>query len=290
MNLVRRYFGFLLVLVALLGGGPTYALTPAQQSVLLTSPYSSQARQFFARLPNQPTVGDAARYDTLIRTLVSAGIWSRLDLLNIYAAPDSATALTNLISASYAATAIGNPTFVAYQGFTSDGAASYLTTGYTPSTAGGQYTLNSSSFGVYIRTNNEADVTDIGTQNGGGTNKAKLQSRVAGNAIYPANSTLSTSSVTNIDSRGMFVVARTAADASALYRNNASIGTNSDASAALPTQPFVVLALNINGTIGQWTTRQTSAAFIGGGLDATQAAVLSAAINAYMTSLGISVY
>lgn len=120
--------------------------------------YSPEAQAFFDRLATDPTPARKAIYNTFIQALVYAGVWTKLDAMYLFAAADSATARTNLISASYGCTITGSPTFVADAGFTGTNAqTAYLESGYDISSAGGNYARNNSSLFVWKSADGAAD-------------------------------------------------------------------------------------------------------------------------------------
>jgi hypothetical protein len=105
----------------------------------------SQATAFLARVSVDGTHQSA--YTTLICSLVTSGVWSKLDILYIFATQNSTAGLTNLTSGTYSATATGTPTFTTNQGFTT-GTNKWIDTGFNLST-GTNFTQNSASFGVW---------------------------------------------------------------------------------------------------------------------------------------------
>jgi hypothetical protein len=121
-------------------------------SLKAVAAYCPQARALFARLATPPAPARAAAYDAMIRALLAAGVWSKLDALYLLAAADAATALTNLKQSSYGLTAVNSPAFTADRGYTGNGTTQYLNPGFTPSTASGQYTQNSASIFWWMRT------------------------------------------------------------------------------------------------------------------------------------------
>ena len=123
-------------------------------SLKTVAAYSPQARALFARLATQPAPARAAAYDAVIRALLAAGVWSKLDALYLLAAADAATALTNLKQSSYGLTAVNSPAFTADRGYTGNGTTQYLNPGFTPSTAGGKLVQNSASIFWWTCTRN----------------------------------------------------------------------------------------------------------------------------------------
>jgi hypothetical protein len=72
-----------------------------------------------------------------------------------------------------------------------------------------------------------------------------------------------------------------------MYKNGSSFDNPSNTSGSLSNANFYIF--NANGT-SDFSTHQLSAAFIGGGMNATQAGNVQSRINAYMTALGVNVY
>src|SRR6185436_3494667 len=95
--------------------------------------YSTTALQFFNRVSATDTTWKT-RVAVFIDTLVGAGVWAKADAIYVLKAPDSTTALTNLVSSSYTATTSGSPAFAADVGFNS-ASGKYIDTNFNPTTA-----------------------------------------------------------------------------------------------------------------------------------------------------------
>jgi hypothetical protein len=117
---------------------------PASRGVLSPSNFCPQAQAFFARLATQPGAARKGLYNAMIASLVSAGVWSKLDALYMFAAADQTTALTNLSSASFGASAIGSPTFTADIGFIG-ASGKYVDSNFNPSAAAGKFQQDNAS-------------------------------------------------------------------------------------------------------------------------------------------------
>ena len=103
---------------------------------------------FLARLATQPNAARIAAYDALITLLDYSGVWAKLDGLYCLAAADSPTSLTNLIQASFGASAVGPMTFTVDVGYAGDNTVnSYLETGFDPTVGTPNYSQNSASLG-----------------------------------------------------------------------------------------------------------------------------------------------
>src|SRR5574342_691619 len=118
------------------------------------SPFSAEASQFFSRLATQPVSARKTLYATMIDALVAGGIWSKVDVLKVYAAADSPTALVNLKSASFTGTLINAPTFTVDRGYAGNGSTSYVDTNFNPTTATTpNFTQDSAHMGAWVLTN-----------------------------------------------------------------------------------------------------------------------------------------
>lgn len=222
----------------------------------------------------------------------AAGCGSVLDALYIFATKDTTTANLNICGTNFGLTQTGTVTFSADHGYTGNGSTGYLDTGFTPSTAAGNYTQNSASFGVYTlnaRITGQA-YANMGSAKASSTAAADFFPWYTDNNTYievNANDSGVAASVVN----GMWALTRTASNALVGYHNGSSFRSASTASIGLPDLTFIIGATHIPaGTVVAFSADQNSAAFIGGALNATQAANLSTRINSYMAALGINVY
>jgi hypothetical protein len=107
----------------------------------------------FAAMDVQPDAARMAIIDTFIRALVAAGVWDLLDVLYVFAAHTEQAALLNWINPGpFDGMAVNAPTFTVDEGFTGNGSTAYIDTGFNPTTAGGNYVMNSACRFARIRT------------------------------------------------------------------------------------------------------------------------------------------
>ena len=120
------------------------------------------SRLRFSPFTTPPDPTRKALINTLVKSLKAAGVWTKLDALYLFAAADAQAARRNWIQDLYNATAVSSPTFAADRGYTGDGAAAYLDTGFNPSTASSpKLTQNSAHASAWDRTSRAADGTNI---------------------------------------------------------------------------------------------------------------------------------
>jgi len=253
---------------------------PASRGILVRQSYCAQAESFFARLATQPSQARKALYDTLIRALVSAGAWANVDVLQVIGA-DQATSLANLVQASFGATAVNSPAFVADRYFAGDGSSSYLNSNFNPATAGGRFRLNSSAIGFWSVTAGLSSGTQMGSNDA--STRTRLQANSA--ASFALMSTSGLPTWTNTASDGFFLATRTSTGNVNVYRNSVSLGSLTEGADSLTSQPIYVGGLNNSGTFGVGSTAQIAAVIIGGNLDPYQAAIYSALYN-YLHAIG----
>lgn len=232
-------------------------------------------------------------YRSLINGLVTAGVFSKLDALYMLATQDGATSLLNLVSASFPLTTTGTITFTADQGYAGNGVDGRLNTGFIPSTAGGNYTLNSAHHSAYVRTSRAAGgaSSTLGTSTATGSAYSYMETYNTGNARVTMNDG-TFSGVANGNAQGMYVVSRTSNLAIAMRRNQGALfSSGAVASVALPDQQYLICCNNdTGGSPLNFVTDQIAAVSLGGGLTLAESDTLSARINAFMTTLGTNVY
>jgi hypothetical protein len=249
--------------------------------------FEAEAAKLFARFTTAPTGARKTLINNLIRSLKQAGIWSKLDAFYVMAAADAQAAQRNWIADQYNLTPTNSPTFTADRGYAGNGTSSYLATGFTPSSAPSpKLVQNSASLGVWSRTNNAVDCTDLGSRSGG--NDCTMLCRnasalflnrvnvVSGNGNNPANSS----------SLGLMTAVRADASNLATYGNASLLGSGAVASAGVSTLPFSIGARNDNGVFNSYSTREYATAFYGASLTAADVAALYTALNTYLTAVG----
>lgn len=248
------------------------------------TPSCTESSNFLARATNVTLTADKTNYDTLICGMVTDGTWAKMDAVYIFAAPDSTTGKLSLVSATFnGATTLS---FTAYQGFTGDGTNPF-TTGFIPSTAGGQFALNGASYGAYNLTSNTTEnVQPMGAAHGN-TSTMTIQPNFS-NAACQVNAG-SNAAVTATNSQGFWQCSRTSSSSVGISKNGAAATTAASTPTGLVDVQFYILCQNSNGSAAGCTTNQYSAAFIGGALTNTDIANISSRINFYMFNLAVPI-
>ena len=244
----------------------------------------SQSSSFLARAS---TLNNSRKilYNTLICGLVADGIWSQLDALYILAAPDETAAQLNLIDSRYTLTKHGSPTFTVDQGYTGDASSAYFDTGFVPSTAGGNMTLNSATLGAYVLNNRTTfQVWDaLGVTDGANMLGLNPMIGYAGIEVYINGSSADYGS--NSSSRGSFIASRTGVSSGEIYENGAAMTPITQTSTALLGASIYLFATDRPPYALASSGDQVAAEFFGGGLNSTQAGELDTLINNFMAAL-----
>ena len=241
-----------------------------------------QTRALVARMSLAPAASRVRMIDTLVRALLAAGIWAKLDALWMLAAHDEQAARLNWVSAAYTMTAVNSPTFTVDRGFNGNGTTSYMNTTFNPVTAVGPKFVRDSAFlGIWSLTDSAINSNDIGAFNGsiGASIHARLTSNVF-NGFANGGALTADPSPT---SRGFFAWSRPNSSTADKYINDTRVRTQASASAAFNNLPFYVGGINQNGALSGPNTRQYACVVIGGALGVEEAAVLYSAIRAYLS-------
>ena len=229
------------------------------------------------------SAGRRTLYDNLYNTLDGYGLtpfrlWLR-------AAENTQSALIDLYGLA-TATAVNSPTFTVDRGYAGNGTSSYLNEG--TDNAG---TQNSSSFGVYLRTDiGGQDGTDIGSSSATVPYTSNLVTEWSDTSMYAAVNDGNTDGgrAAPASTAGIWVLSRTASGSFVAYQGGAAFATISVTSSGVPNRNFCTGAsLDSSGTATLFTSRQYGMSVLGGsGWTATQAANFTTAIQTYLTAVG----
>ena len=168
------------------------------------------------------------------------------------------------------ATAYNAPTFTALEGFTGNGTTQYIDCNWNPSVSGVNYTQNSASMIMYVRTNIGGNGTQLHGTYGNVDNKnCLIIPKVTGNLAYIVTNENTPISGTNADGSGMFVNTRTAVAVNKLYRNKTAIINGTTASTGVPTHKPYCLAYNDDDVAAGFRADQVSLYAFGSGLTQT---------------------
>lgn len=216
----------------------------------------------------------------LICGLVTDSVFSKFDVLHIYATQDKITALLNLVSTSFNGTILpATPTFVADRGYTGVNGSASVDTLFNPTTASSpKLTQNSAHLSAWNLTNAADPGAVLGSSGGSVATYIITKFTTDTFTYFRINSATSASGQdgTRADPRGHYIGTRSASNAVQGYFNAGSIFTSSDVS-------FAPFNANINAVDGQ----QCAMISVGSQLSSTDATNFYNRLRTYMTAVGV---
>lgn len=240
-----------------------------------------------------PSHDNILKLNVLIDELMEAGIYSLLDLLYVYATDGGTTAgagdlglqartmnlanPTNFTTASVVQDNISGTNVTANQGIKSCS----FTMGYNYSSDSTNFTRDDGSLFCYIYDNIEETTGVMGESVSSGVTNLILPRNV-GNTFQGRLNSSTTTSVSNSDSSGLFMVQRVSSSQVKLWRNGSLLTTGSSTSSAVPSR-LAIVGANSSGS-GGVSTRLISVAGVASGLSGLESS-LNTIITKYVNSL-----
>ena len=222
--------------------------------------------------------------NSLVVNLKTYSIWTKMKAIYPFVGGTSATHKWNLkdprdLDAAYRLVFNGGWTH------SSNGALPNGTNAYadTKLISQGTLSLNSTSIGVYSRTNTDVLSPAIGNVTGAASGEASLWLRF-GNTTYLRVNGSTASTQANSDSRGLFIANRVNSTQVQLQIRGTQY-TFSNSSNSLYTNPFQLGAVNPNN----FDNKQLAYAFIGDGLTTQNMTDLNTSVVAFQTALSRNV-
>lgn len=253
----------------------------------VTTSFTSETETdtLFAAIDSLPAYHRKRAINDVIVALKAAGVWTKLDVLYVFAAHDEDTALINWKNpGTFNCTAVNAPTFVADRGYTGDGASSALDTGFNPSTAGGGFTQNSAHLGAWSLT----DIAASNHPNMGNTQATPhilINSRnTSDQASFRINSSTNLT-IASTSGAGHFSASRTSSTALTGYINGSAVtavsGGTGNTSSTLQNDTIRIARWGIF-----YGERQIAVAHAGASLSGPETLAAYQAFQAYLQSVG----
>jgi hypothetical protein len=243
--------------------------------------YEPESLLLFANMTVAPNDERRRVINRLIRSLKVAGVWPKMDGLYLFAAHAESAALINWKNpGTFNGTNVSSTAFTADRGFTGDGAADHIATGFNPSTAGGAYAQDDAHLAVWANLELAGTTCEVGCIN---VNAAILRARLAAGSIEAFVNATAADSTAVASSIGLALATRTSSTAVQIYKNGVSLATPTRSSTALPNANITFLARTGNA---QFSSNQLSYGSFGASLSVDQAAAHYAAVLAYLQAVG----
>lgn len=263
-----------------LGLGLGISLRPAR--IPAVRAYDAATVSFIARAAANGgralSVSEKTAFDDFVLWCKSYGIWAGRDAMFPVFAIDDATARTSLVNGTYTLSKTGAPVFTAGRGFAGLLAgAGFLQSNFTPSTAGGNYSLNSANMTIHVET---------GTGNsaiGGGNNGRFTANQTSGLIGGRINDGTTLSGPACGDIQDVLSWNRSAAGALSRWRGGVKYSTDTTAATALDASPWTFCG---NDGIGQYSDARLGFISWGSSLTDVQIMALRQGIKTLMLALG----
>ena len=240
---------------------------------------NAEAAALVARFTTPPTNARKVLIDNFIGALKTAGVWSKLDALHVTAAADSQAARQNWVQDAYNLTAFSSPVFTADRGYTPDGSASYLDSGFNPTTAvGAKFLLDDAHMGAWHLT----DLANAGaiSFDFGNANSRLVNSATAATTPKPNLATAPAPITENYAKHKAWT--RSAAAVWEYYNSGVDTGGGVDASTA-----FTNFSFGLGRTAAaSFGLNQCALMHWGGNLTSGEVLALYNAANTYMQAVG----
>ena len=235
----------------------------------------------------------ASIIDRFVAAEKASGAWALTDDYWGLWGGNAPQALTSLKQRRLAV-AVNSPTFAADRGYTGDGGANYINTGYIANSHAVALTVNSARIATYQRLN-LADNGYVASGLGASTNYGfRLRPRSASSIFLgAANIAAFSSSIPNTDSKGLHVFSRDGAAGAVgnFYKNGALYEnvTPGTFGIALTTTALCILVLNFSGALSSYSSQQVGFVIVGAALSAAQELAQYNAVQRWATDIGAQV-
>lgn len=249
-------------------------------------PANAEVLAYITGLTTPLSSGQVTLIDTFVTSLKTGLSITTLDevfdVMYILAGETQESSLRNLVKNAHHCTLDGtsNPSFTAIEGFTGNVAQlAYIKTNYNPNSQGVRLSLNSASYGFYLRLDPAgADQPDMGQVVGGAS--LQIYSGFTDNKMYVKIHSGGYSSWANTDRSGMYIGCRPSSTQQILYRNKTgNTGTVNSTNIA----DSIITFLRGGAT---YSPNQIAFGFAGRSLSSTEVGIITDAIETYMDSNG----
>lgn len=263
-------------------------LSPYSSNASDTVLFSTQAQQYFSRLPTAISMDTLAFYAAFIDSMNGRGYWARVDEMWMLANKTLANALIGM-KGKKDATANETYTFTPYQGWAGNDVNGYINTNFIPTADASNYLLDRAGFGFYSRSTGAYAGKDMGVTNG--TYYSMLTAQTTGNQVdLWINADVGNTSRANTSSGGFIYGTRWNSSLYATYKNGVIIvAQNARTSTSIPDKAFFFGALNNNGTANNFVGREFAIVLIGDYFTPTELVLITGFMETLLDNLGVGV-
>jgi hypothetical protein len=260
------------------GGGFGGSLNSTEQTALYNAlnAYIASVR-IFSAFTTPPSAARQTLIQNCVGSLITAGVWDKLDALYMLAAADSQAAKINWKNpGTYNCTEVNAPAFAADMGFTG-AVGKWVDTTLNPITSPSpKYTQNDAGMFAWAL----QDLLSGGIFSNGQSNLRVYPKFTDGSYYVALQGPLINAPMA--DGRGLIAASRTTASSVSTYKNGVLIITGANTSQAIGNVPLVFLAGASDAYSGQ-----IAAGGFGSQLSAAEHLAIYNALRAYLTGVGV---
>ncbi len=245
--------------------------------------YDADAVAYFSAMSAQPDTTRKGLINTLITDLKSAGVWSKLDWLCLFASHDLQSGLLNAVSPAKTAIAVNSPSFTADRGLSGDGVTAYIN--YNESVTGGdrKATLNDVEAFAYCNLQGASSgATGYHFSQATSSFRLVIAAHASGNDTFRAHDNASGTARASTDRKGFRAAARAdSANRRAYYNGSltASLATAVTGTTALAAQA-------LRSGIASYSDDRLACGGWGQNLTDAENTAFHAALHTYLTAIG----
>lgn len=245
--------------------------------------YDTDAAAYFAAMSAPPDDTRKGLINQLVLDLKSAGVWSKLDWLCLFASHDLQSCLLNAVVPTKTAIAVNSPLFTADKGLAGDGVAAYIN--YNESVTGGdrKATLNDvESFAYCNLQGASSGATGYHFSQATTSFRVYIAANSAGNETFRAHDNAFGASRASTDRKGFRASARGDSANRRAYYN----GSLSATQAVAVTGISGLAAQALRSTTTSYSDDRLACGGWGQNLTDTENAAFHTALHTYLTAIG----
>lgn len=250
----------------------------------LIAGYEDETIALMARMDVQPVSARREAINDLVAAVKDAGVWDKLDGLWLLAAHDDQAARRNWVADQFNLTAVNSPTFTEDQGFTGDGATSYLGSGLYSNTAGIKYAQDDAYMAAFVLSTLANDnMLDVGL-GAGYINSNTFSAKYAVRANHNTSEGVSIPYTGLPNHLGYFSWSRSGPSSVYLAKDGTKLLDSTQVSGSIGSNQFTI---GTNAAVpSNSSSRKIGAVAIGSHLTEAEDTALYTAIHAYMQIVG----
>lgn len=247
--------------------------------------YETEYQDVLDAMTTDPTGDTLTWQNALVDSLVNRGYWERMPWLYVMMGPewgDDEYLINWIDPGTFDATEVGAGALVYTDSAIVTDNVNYLSTNWNPTDDAGSYTLNDATIGMYCQYTSSDTDRAMGILDG--NNDTYLYPYNSDQLTWKINTNTAVAYGSEYDN-GIFLITRTASNATEGYRNGVSVGSNTEASTGLAAIDFRIFSYGTTGSVNL----QVSFVFIMDGVSDAEALIITNILENYADLMGYGI-